>query len=149
MNPRPHVLDAFERKARWYVACQFLILGGLVAVSLLNEWADLPHWLLGSTPTSPEMRWGEILIEAIAFAVALTLEILFIVRLRHQVRVLHGIVPICTRCERVYHEAQWQPMEDYIATHSEAFFHHTLCPDCRPAEDADYGRREVRTESLL
>ena len=48
-----------------------------------------------------------------------------------QIRTLHGIIPICTRCHKIRDDAEiWQRLEIYIEQHSDAQFSHGLCPDC-------------------
>jgi len=52
-------------------------------------------------------------------------------RLAREVRVLHGLLPVCSFCKKVRGENDnWQPMEAYITAHSEASFTHTFCPAC-------------------
>jgi hypothetical protein len=51
--------------------------------------------------------------------------------LRHKVKVLEGLVPVCANCKKIRNQNQeWQPMEQYISEHSEAKFTHGICPDC-------------------
>ena len=48
-----------------------------------------------------------------------------------QVKLLEGILPICSFCKRIRDENNvWCGLESYIADHSEANFSHTFCPDC-------------------
>ena len=50
---------------------------------------------------------------------------------RQELRILSGLLPICSHCKKIrVNEEQWEPMESYIARHSEADFSHGLCPDC-------------------
>lgn len=49
----------------------------------------------------------------------------------NEIKVLHGILPICTYCKRIRTEGDlWVQMEKYIHEHSEADFSHCLRPDC-------------------
>jgi uncharacterized protein with PIN domain len=49
-----------------------------------------------------------------------------------EVRMLHGILPICAHCKKIRKdEGDWIAMEKYISEHSEAQFSHGVCPDCR------------------
>ena len=51
------------------------------------------------------------------------------------VRVLQGILPICSYCKQVRDDQNyWQSVERYIAAHSEAKFSHSICPHCYEAE---------------
>jgi len=61
----------------------------------------------------------------VAFLVART------ARLAKELKVLHGLLPICMFCKRIRDETgAWQRLETYISGHSEADFSHGLCPEC-------------------
>ena len=48
-----------------------------------------------------------------------------------EIKTLRGIIPICSHCRQVRDdEGLWKQMEEYIRTHSEAMFSHSICPDC-------------------
>ena len=48
-----------------------------------------------------------------------------------QVRLLQGILPICSYCKHVRDDNDyWQSVESYISEHSEAKFSHGICPPC-------------------
>ncbi len=48
-----------------------------------------------------------------------------------EVKTLSGLLPICASCKKIRDEDKnWQPIEDYIADHSEADFTHGICPEC-------------------
>ncbi len=50
---------------------------------------------------------------------------------RREARTLSGLLPICSHCKKIRDsEGEWQPLESYIAGHSEADFSHGLCPEC-------------------
>ncbi|MCX6894315.1 MAG: hypothetical protein NTZ16_02150 [Verrucomicrobia bacterium] len=52
-------------------------------------------------------------------------------QLRHRVRQLEGLLPICASCKAIRdHQGNWIRLERYITGHSEAKFTHGLCPDC-------------------
>lgn len=52
-----------------------------------------------------------------------------------QLKVLKGLLPICASCKKIRDDqGQWEVMERFIASRSEAEFSHGLCPDC--ARDA-------------
>jgi hypothetical protein len=51
--------------------------------------------------------------------------------LSREVRMLKGILPICSFCNRVHTpDDRWVRMDTYIADHSEAQVSHGLCPEC-------------------
>jgi hypothetical protein len=48
-----------------------------------------------------------------------------------EMRVLHGLLPICASCKKIRDERQeWNYLEEYIESHSEAQFTHGLCSEC-------------------
>lgn len=52
-------------------------------------------------------------------------------QLLSEISVLKGILPVCSFCKKIRDENdQWQSMEHYISSHSEAQFSHGFCPDC-------------------
>lgn len=52
-------------------------------------------------------------------------------RALHEVKVLRGLIPICSNCKGVRNEqGYWQCIEEYIRDHSEAEFTHGVCQAC-------------------
>ena len=48
-----------------------------------------------------------------------------------QVKLLQGIIPICSTCHKIRTDQEcWEQMEKYITEHSAAKFSHSICPDC-------------------
>lgn len=48
-----------------------------------------------------------------------------------EVRILRGIVPICSFCKKIRdEEGKWSELEAYVSKHSEAQFSHGFCPEC-------------------
>lgn len=48
-----------------------------------------------------------------------------------QVRTLEGILPICSFCKKIRDDRNyWRQVEDYVGSHSEAKFSHSICPEC-------------------
>lgn len=48
-----------------------------------------------------------------------------------KVRSLAGLLPICSSCKKIRDSGgQWNMLESYIETHSQAHFTHSFCPDC-------------------
>ena len=48
-----------------------------------------------------------------------------------EVKVLEGLLPICSSCKRIRGEAgEWSRIEEYMHDHSEATFTHGICPEC-------------------
>jgi hypothetical protein len=56
-----------------------------------------------------------------------------------QVKILRGFLPICSGCKKIRDdEGDWNQIEDYIVTHSEADFSHGMCPSCTKAMYPDF-----------
>ncbi len=56
-----------------------------------------------------------------------------------EVKVLHGILPICANCKKIRNaENHWEPIEVYVRDRTEAEFSHGLCPDCAKKLYPDY-----------
>jgi len=48
-----------------------------------------------------------------------------------RVRVLEGLLPICSYCKKIRDDSgQWQPVEGYISGHADVDFTHGICPSC-------------------
>ncbi|HEX9564107.1 MAG TPA: hypothetical protein VF981_09055 [Gemmatimonadaceae bacterium] len=48
-----------------------------------------------------------------------------------ELRVLHGIIPICAHCRKVRTEVgDWEQIEAYVRSHTSADFSHGICPAC-------------------
>ncbi len=48
-----------------------------------------------------------------------------------QVKILQGLLPICSYCKRIRNDNQsWSELEQYVSKHSQAQFSHTICPGC-------------------
>lgn len=59
--------------------------------------------------------------------------------LAQEVRILRGILPICSFCKKIRNEDEkWEQLEAYITRHSEALFSHGLCPECAREQYGDY-----------
>jgi DNA-binding NarL/FixJ family response regulator len=52
----------------------------------------------------------------------------------HNIKTLHGLLPICSRCKKIRDDGgYWQEVECYIHDHSAASFSHSFCPVCADA----------------
>jgi hypothetical protein len=98
--------------------------------SIVLSWS---RFVVGSTMKS---LWGIEYHFINAFDRTLTLAIVSFVVARlsgsvKHIRTLEGMLPICSHCKKIRDAAQvWQPLEKYIAEHTDARFTHGLCPDC-------------------
>ena len=50
---------------------------------------------------------------------------------RECIKVLQGLVPICSYCKKIRNDRNfWQQVDACLTDHSEARFSHGICPDC-------------------
>jgi PAS domain S-box-containing protein len=53
-------------------------------------------------------------------------------RLLKEVKILRGLLPICSGCKRIRDEnGKWWPLDAYVRSRTEAEFTHTICPGCK------------------
>jgi len=58
----------------------------------------------------------------------------------HEIKVLKGIIPICSYCHKMRNEdGIWKQLEEYIGSHSGAKFSHGICPTCLPKTVKELG----------
>jgi len=48
-----------------------------------------------------------------------------------EVKLLSGLLSMCASCKKITNErGEWEPLESYLQTHSQAKFSHGVCPEC-------------------
>ena len=48
-----------------------------------------------------------------------------------KIKVLSGLLPICSNCKKIRDDnGYWTQVDDYMHTHSDLEFSHSICPDC-------------------
>jgi len=53
-------------------------------------------------------------------------------QLLKEIKVLQGLLPICSACKRIRDDAgKWWPLDLYVEEHTDADLTHTVCPDCK------------------
>jgi len=53
-------------------------------------------------------------------------------KLLDEIKVLQGLLPICSGCKRIRDDnGKWWPMEAYVRAHTDSDFTHTICRDCK------------------
>lgn len=105
---------------------------GIVAVIVLR-WADevfdLPHLLLGASPTP--VNWQEAALESAFVALIGIFIIALTSRFLAEVRYLEGFLVLCAFCKKVkVSEERWIPLEEFVTEHAEVRFSHSYCPKC-------------------
>ncbi|UCG78928.1 MAG: hypothetical protein JSV21_03610, partial [Nitrospirota bacterium] len=67
--------------------------------------------------------------------------------MKKELRVLRGIVPICSGCKKIRNDAgEYEPLEKYISERSEAEFSHGLCNDCMHKLYPEYASRVTKED---
>ena len=52
-----------------------------------------------------------------------------------EAKILQGLLPICAHCKGIRNDrGYWDSVENYVGTHTEAEFSHSICPDCMRRE---------------
>jgi hypothetical protein len=70
---------------------------------------------------------------AVTLIIVTTLLALLRKRTEGDVKILRGLLPICSYCKKIRDKKGfWQHVERYIAARSEADFSHGMCPECGP-----------------
>jgi hypothetical protein len=126
----------------------------------LVTWFGWQRWGYGLALTMPLMRFcfgviqpefwsgAELLLNALVRMTVFLLFVYLINRtakqhraLQHEVRVLTGLLPICSVCKKIRNQTnEWIQLEQYISDHSGAQFSHGLCPDCVQQHYSTYVR---------
>jgi hypothetical protein len=109
-------------------AAQGVVAGSVVAVllpllrlSFFLKWQLPSSWLLEGVDTAVDVA----ILVGFAALLHRTLQ------QRRQIRVLEGMLPICSFCKRIRDEkGQWRQLEAYITERSDALFSHTFCEQC-------------------
>ncbi|HBF33079.1 TPA: hypothetical protein DDW35_00810 [Candidatus Sumerlaeota bacterium] len=56
-----------------------------------------------------------------------------------EIKQLRGFLPICSYCKKIRNDANyWEQIESYISNHSNAFFSHSICPECNAKVMQEY-----------
>jgi hypothetical protein len=104
-------------------------LGFAIVVALIwaDELLDLPHFLLGATPTP--LRLSEAVLESCFVVVLGLVTIALTIRLTRRVAYLESFVVLCAWCRRVRENGEWLTLERFLAVHRSSATH-GVCPEC-------------------
>jgi len=48
-----------------------------------------------------------------------------------EIKTMKGLLPICSFCKKIRNDTgYWEQLEQYVSSHSEAEFTHSMCPEC-------------------
>ena len=119
----------------------------LVILFLLgNEIFDIPHIVFGSpkTPTN----WTECASEAFIVFVLALFTSLSTYSLIKKIRLLEGLVPICSNCRQFRVNDQWVSPEKYLSIKTDAMLTHGMCPSCLRKLYPDVAEAVLNHQSL-
>jgi hypothetical protein len=91
-------------------------------------------------------------INAVIIITALTLLVYLVNRtalqekeLEKRVKILEGILPICSYCKKIRNEKdEYEQLEKYISEHSDAQFSHGICPECLKELYPEFAEKEKK-----
>ncbi len=93
----------------------------LVRLSFFLRWDRPAGWLLEIVDVTVD----------VVILLAFSLLVDRILRQHREIRLLRGLLPMCSFCKRIREEnGSWRQLETYIAERSDARFSHTFCDEC-------------------
>ncbi|MGH8003147.1 MAG: response regulator [Limisphaerales bacterium] len=67
-----------------------------------------------------------------------------ILSLQADIQTLRGILPVCAWCHRFRDDERlWKTAEEYLKSHTEIDFSHSICPDCAEKQKAGLAQKAV------
>jgi hypothetical protein len=124
---KKETLTAHQRIFRMFL----FIFSIFVLLTVTNELLDLPSYLFGDQPTSFSQRKGEVILEILIYFIVISAAYyVFEKKIKSQIKILEGFIPICANCKKIRQDIDWKVLEDYISENSLAKFSHTICPEC-------------------
>jgi hypothetical protein len=113
------------RRSLLLEAAGFLLI---VAIIWMDEIFDLPHLLLGATPTP--LRMGEGWLESVLTVAVGTVIVSITYRAFRRIEYLESLVVMCAWCRRVRAEDEWLTVEAFLARQHNAHTTHGICEGC-------------------
>lgn len=110
------------------VLCESLGFIMVIIILWLDEIIDLPHRIFGA-PATPA-NYTESIFETFMILPLACMIIFLTIKLLKRIKVLEGILPICSFCRKIRIHGEWIILDSYIRDHSEADFSHSVCPSC-------------------
>jgi len=74
---------------------------------------------------------ADLLVRSLRYAVEREKLIVKLREASEQIKILHGLLPICAHCKNIRDDRGfWHQVEEYVTSHSEVEFTHGICPVC-------------------
>ncbi|MCK4670963.1 MAG: hypothetical protein KAT47_00375 [Candidatus Aegiribacteria sp.] len=115
--------------AKRIVLCESIGFLTVIIFLWLDEIFDLPHLFFGASATPVNYR--ESIFETFMILLLAYMIIFLTLKLLKRIKVLEGILPICSFCRKIRINGEWIIFDSYIRDHSEADFSHSVCPSCK------------------
>jgi hypothetical protein len=108
---------------------------GIIALSWLNQWLQLPAILFLGKRQPP--NWRECAMETVVVAAVWTITQPITRRLVRRLRYLEEFLRVCAWCRKIHLEGRWVPLEEYFAKGLDLRTSHGICPICAEAQHAE------------
>jgi hypothetical protein len=112
----------------------------ILAVIGLDEFVDMPHFLLGAIPKPSRME--EFIIEAGSVTIVAILVIAGTVLQLRRIDRIEKFLRVCAWCKKIWVGDRWVVFEEYIKKEHMLKSSHGICSEC-----ADKLKAETRGES--
>ncbi len=78
----------------------------------------------------PMFDENRLIIKIVAFLFIFICNLYVFHKTISQIKLLQGLLQICSSCKRIKVRGEWIPVEEYIEKQSHAVFSHGICPEC-------------------
>ena len=106
-------------------------IAGFISLAVfqwLIEIFDIPSILTGAEPTP--INYGESLIESFVILMAGIFIISSTRLIINRIKLLEGLLPICSSCKKIRVNSRWITIEEYLYKNSDLQLTHSICPEC-------------------
>jgi hypothetical protein len=108
---------------------------GIIALSWLNQWMQLPAILFCGTRQQP--NWRECAMETLVVAVMWAVTQPITRRLVRRLRYLEELMRVCAWCRKIHLEGRWMRLEEDLAQGLDLRTSHGMCPSCAEEQRAE------------
>jgi hypothetical protein len=130
------LMTANQRLLYWLLVFQSVSLVFLLSITWVDEELILPNLDRWIPFASPKLIAG--LLESFWLILLFALTIRSQINSWHRIKVLEGILPICSYCKKIRDKkGSWNQMEEYVSDKTGADFSHGICPVCMEAHFGD------------
>ena len=127
-----------------YISYLFGINLMLTIICYMEERADRQYFYLSHLLTLERNKTREMNANLEDVLEKRNIELQQLAAAMKRIKKLSGLLPICTAFKKVRdNQGYWNQIEAYISTHSEAYFTHSLCPECAKELYPDLGLDDI------